>query len=307
MISTQQVTYILSLVETGSFSRAAAHCFVTQPTLSMQIKKAEDQLGFTIFQRDSSPLELTDFGKELVPVLRSIQGELEAVSTLTAQFSGTYQDRLRVGIIPTVACYMLQDSFAEWQQLLPTTRLHIEEYRTEELLEALETRKVDLAILAGPVETTKWRNIPLFSEEIIAYINDFKEEQITVNELQDLHPWLLTKGNCLRTQMMHFCSLADQQSDNWNYAGGNLDMLMRMVDANTGYTLIPENYKRTFRDKAASFKRIVNEAGHSPGRSIIALSAYRHSNWDAMEKIIRSLQLRYASAVSAEMELLSWK
>ena len=107
--------------------------------------------------------------------------------------------------------------------------------------------------------------------------------------------------------MMHFCSLADQQTDDWNYAGGNLDMLMRMVDANAGYTLIPENYKPTFPGKTGSFKRIVNEAGHSPGRSIIALSAYRHSNWDAMEKIIRSLQLRYASNVSAEMELLSWK
>lgn len=307
MISTQQLTYILALVETGSFSKAAATCFVTQPTLSMQIKKAEEQLGFVVFQRDASPLELTDFGRELIPILRQMQGEMEAVSTLVAQFSGTYQDRLRVGIIPTVACYMLQDSFADWQKLLPTTKLHIEEYRTEELLEALETRKVDLAILAGPVETTKWRNIPLYSEEIVAYLNDWNNKRITVNELQDLHPWLLTKGNCLRTQMMHFCSLADKQSDDWNYAGGNLDMLMRMVDANSGYTLIPENYKRTFPAKTDSFKRIVNEAGQSPGRSIIALSAYRHSNWDAMEKIIRSLQLRYASAVSADMELLSWK
>jgi LysR family hydrogen peroxide-inducible transcriptional activator len=307
MVSTQQLTYILALVETGSFSRAAASCFVTQPTLSMQIKKAEDQLGFVIFQRDTSPLELTDFGRELIPILRQIQSELAAVNTLTAQFAGTYQDRLRVGIIPTVACYMLQDSFAEWQTLLPTTKLHIEEYRTEELLEALETRKIDLAILAGPVETTKWRTIPLYSEEIVAYINHSEQEQITVNELHTMHPWLLTKGNCLRTQMMHFCSLADQQSDDWNYAGGNLDMLMRMVDANNGYTLIPENYKRTFPAKSSSFKRIVNEAGQSPGRSIIALSAYRHSNWDAMEKIIRSLQLRYASAVQADMELLSWK
>ena len=307
MISTQQLTYILALVETGSFSKAATSCFVTQPTLSMQIKKAEEQLGFVIFQRDASPLELTDFGRELIPILRQMQSELEAVATLTAQFSGTYQDRLRVGIIPTIACYMLQDSFADWQKLLPTTQLHIEEYRTEELLEALETRKIDLAILAGPVESTKWRNIPLYSEEIVAYINNWNEEHVTVNELQDLHPWLLTKGNCLRTQMMHFCSLADKQSDDWNYAGGNLDMLMRMVDANAGYTLIPEYYKRTFPAKTGSFKQIVNEAGHSPGRSIIALSAYRHSNWDAMEKIIRSLQLRYASAVSADMELLSWK
>jgi hypothetical protein len=106
---------------------------------------------------------------------------------------------------------------------------------------------------------------------------------------------------------MHFCSLNEEHPSAWNYAGGNIDMLLRMVDLNGGYTLIPANYRAIFPEKQAAFKRITDEAGQSPGRSVIAASAYRHANWDSMEKIIRSMQLRYASEPRKELELLSWK
>lgn len=306
MISTQQMTYLLALVETGSFSKAAERCFVTQPTLSMQVKKAEELLGFSVFYRDSGQLELTDFGRELIPLLRQIQSDVLSVESLKERFSGTFQDRLRIGIIPTIACYMLPDMFAEWQELLPQTRLHISEYRTEELLVMLEERKVDVAILAGPVESASWRSVPLFTEEIVAYTKDWTKHVIHLDELRSFDPWLLTKGNCLRTQMMHFCALSEEGSNRWNYAGGNLDMLVRLVDANGGYTLIPEKYVATFNRNSDRFKRIVNENGQSPGRSVIALSAYRHTSWNTIEKMIRSVQLRYAGA-GEHLELLSWK
>jgi len=306
MISTQQIAYILAIVETTSFSRAAEQCFVTQPTLSMQVKKAEEQLGFSIFNRDSAKLELSDFGSALIPVLRQIQGDLGAIKRLTEQFSGTYHEQLRIGVIPTIACYLLEDCFKEWQSLIPTTRLNIEELKTEELIEALEARKIDLAILAGPIESTNWRSTPLFQEEIWAYLPESNKTIVSVKELQDAHPWLLSKGNCLRTQMMHFCSLNVEQPAGWNYTGGNIDLLMRMADLNGGYTLIPENYKSNFPNKQAAFKQIVDGVNHSPGRSVIAVSAYRHANWDSMEKIIRSIQLRYGSETRANLELLSW-
>lgn len=306
MISSQQINYILTLIETGSFSKAAERCFVTQPTLSMQVKKAEELLGFPVFYRDSGQLELTDFGKELVPILRQIQSEAQAVDRLKERFSGTYRDRLRIGIIPTIACYMLPDLFAQWQELLPQTSLHISEYRTEELLDMLEERKVDMAILAGPVESVNWRSVPLFSEEILAYTREWDQPTINLEELRTLDPWLLTKGNCLRTQMMHFCSLSDEGTNRWNYAGGNLDMLVRLVDSNGGYTLIPEKYAAVYQNSQSHFKHIVNENNQSPGRSVIALSAYRHTSWDAMEKIIRSVQLAYGKT-PAHLELLSWK
>lgn len=305
MLSTQQIAYILAVADTGSFSRAATQSFVTQPTLSMQIKKAEEALGFPIFHRDTARLELSDFGAALIPILRQIQGDLGAVQRLTERYSGTYRERLRIGIIPTVACYLLQDCFEEWRKLIPATRLTIEEYRTEELLEALERRKIDLGILAGPVETTNWRSVPLYNEEILAYVRDGKGEEINVEALRGLHPWLLSKGNCLRTQMMHFCSLNEDHPDAWNYAGGNMDILLRMVDRYGGYTLIPENYASTFPERR--FGTIRDSAGQSPGRTIVAVSAYRHTNWDTMEKIVRSLQLRYGSEMRPEVELLSWK
>lgn len=306
MVSTQQMMYILALVETRNFSKAAEQCFVTQPTLSMQVKKAEELLGFPVFYRDSGQLELTEFGNELIPILRQIQSDVLSVESLKERFSGTFRDRLRIGIIPTVACYMLPDMFAEWEELLPQTRLHISEYRTEELLVMLEERKVDVAILAGPVESANWRTIPLFTEEILAYTKDKKRDEINLDDLRLLDPWLLTKGNCLRTQMMHFCALSEEGSNRWNYAGGNLDMLIRLVDSNGGYTLIPEKYVATFNGNNDHFKRIVNGNGQSPGRSVIALSSYRTTSWDSIEKVIRSIQLRYAGSVEG-LELLSWK
>lgn len=306
MISPQQIAYILAVSETGSVSRAAEQCFVTQPTLSMQLKKAEEVLGHQIFHRDTNSMELTEFGKALVPVLQQIQGDFGAIDRIRQIYSGTYQERLRIGVIPTVAAYLLLDNFQEWQSLLPTTQVFVEELKTEELLEALDQRKVDLAILAGPVTQNSFRVTPLFTEEILAYAPSIEGDVLLVDQLKDLQPWLLNKGNCLRTQMMQFCSINDDLPSSWNYQGGNMDLLMRMVDQQGGYTLIPEYY-HPFVQQMAEFKSIRDEQGSFPGRSIIAVSAFRHANWDSMEKIIRSIQHKYSKPVAKELELLSWK
>ncbi|WP_300659987.1 LysR family transcriptional regulator [Fluviicola sp.] len=306
MISPQQIAYILAVSETGSVSRAAEQCFVTQPTLSMQLKKAEEVLGHLIFHRDTNSMELTEFGKALIPVLQQIQGDFGAIDRIRQIYSGTYQERLRIGVIPTVAAYLLLDNFQEWQSLLPTTQVFVEELKTEELLEALDQRKVDMAILAGPITQNSFRVTPLFTEEILAYAPSIEGEILLVDQLKDLQPWLLNKGNCLRTQMMQFCSINDDLPSSWNYQGGNMDLLMRMVDQQGGYTLIPEYY-HPFVQQTAEFKSIRDDQGSFPGRSIIAVSAFRHANWDSMEKIIRSIQHKYSKPVAKELELLSWK
>ena len=138
MISPQQIAYILAVYETGSISRAAEQCFVTQPTLSMQLKKAEELLGHLIFHRDTNSMELTDFGKSLMPLLQQIQGDFGAIDRICQIYSGTYRERLRIGVIPTVAAYLLLDNFREWQILLPNTQVSVEELKTEELIEALD-------------------------------------------------------------------------------------------------------------------------------------------------------------------------
>lgn len=306
MISQQQIAYILAVVETGSISKAAEQCFVTQPTLSMQLKKAEELLEQKVFHRDTANWELTEFGKSLLPLLRQIQGDFGVIEQLVAEFSGKYTERLRIGVIPTVAAYLLPDTFQHWKNELTTTQVFVEELKTEELLEALDHRKVDLAILAGPVESNSLRVVPLFSEEILVYAPEIHGNQLMVDELQSLQPWLLNKGNCLRTQMMQFCSIGEENDIHWNYQGGNMDLLMRMVDQQGGYTLIPKHYE-PFVNSPDGIKTIMDNEGNYPGRSIIAVTSYRQAKWNSIECIVRSIQHHYNSVEKKQLEILNWK
>ncbi|MCE2682838.1 MAG: LysR substrate-binding domain-containing protein [Cryomorphaceae bacterium] len=204
MLSIQQMHYLVVLSETRNFVRASELCHVTQPTLSMQVKKAEQLLGHVVFDRDRNPVELTLFGQELIPVLRDILNEEQRLSTITAKWNGTYKEEIRMGVIPTVASYLIPELFTKWKAHLPGVQLIIEEMRTPDLLVAMMNKQVDLAILAGPVSDPSFRTIPLYQEEIMAYTKEIETSEVDIAQLTDLHPWLLTKGNCLRTQMVSF-------------------------------------------------------------------------------------------------------
>lgn len=305
MISTQQISYILAVSETGSISKAAQLCYVTQPTLSMQLKKAEELLGNVIFQRDSPQLELTDFGLALIPLLRQLQSDFSAVDHLVDQRKGIFKEHLRIGVIPTIAAYLLPDNFKKWQELLPQTTVVVEEMKSEELIEALDQRKLDLAIMAGPFAAMNKRVIPLYTEEISAYVPSRITDNLTNADLRDLQPWLLSKGNCLRTQMMHFCGVEEKTLNSWNYEGGNMELLMRMVDQQGGYTLIPEFYI-PYASNSTGFKSIRGENNLLPARTVVAISRYKQSNWASLEKLIRSIQFSYNRPINNELEILSW-
>ncbi len=304
MISIQQMQYILVLSEEQQFQRASEKCFVTQPTLSMQLKKAENTLGSVIFDRSTVPLELTPFGELLLPIIRDVLSEYGRISELTEKQKGLYRERLRIGIIPTVADYMVPDLFNKWKLVLPAVQLSIEEMKTEDVLIALDQKKIDIGILAGPVNDPKLRTSVLFQEEILAFVPKSTAKEVTTGDLENYHPWLLTSGNCLRTQMIHFCSL-NTERDDWNYEGGNMDLLKQMVEMNGGYTLIPE---RSISDKTSAYKRIRSSIGEIPARQIIALSPNRSIKWGSIEQIIRSVQLHYGDKKDGEeLKLLSWE
>ncbi|MFT5858665.1 MAG: LysR family hydrogen peroxide-inducible transcriptional activator, partial [Flavobacteriaceae bacterium] len=297
MISIQQMQYILALSEERQFLRASEVCFVTQPTLSMQLKKAEVAMDSPIFDRSSSPLSLTPFGEELLPIIREILNEYGQIKTLSEKKKGVYKERIRVAIIPTIAGYMVPDMFKEWKELLFDVQLSIEELKTEEILVALDKKQIDVGILAGPVNNPKLRSTVLFREEIKAFIMGSEKEEIQTAELSEYHPWLLTQGNCLRTQMIHFCNLKKEEKEEWNYEGGNMDLLMKMVELHGGYTLIPEY---SIKDNSVNYKRIRSENGEIPARELIALTSNRSTKWKLIEKMIRSIQLQYTSRTSED-------
>ncbi len=307
MISLQQMKYIIALDDHKHFQMASEACFVTQPTLSMQLKKAEEDLGYPIFDRSSNALELTQFGEELLPVLRNVLIETSKIEMLRQRQKGEYREQLRIGVIPTISAYMVNDLFTEWKEKMEGMRIRIIEYKTEQLLEALRKKEVDCGILAGPVTSDNLRVVPLFTEEILAYC-DCDDAHILSEELNNMKPWLLNEGNCLRNQMVRFCGLDSEESDLWDYSGGNLEILMNMVDQNGGYTLVPEFYKQLSSKGSKRFKSILSShSGEIPAREIVCVFNNRSYKLPGIEKIIRSLQFHYGKKSNKEYTILPWK
>ena len=308
-ISPQQIAYILSLVEHKNFGKAAEACFVTQPTLSMQIKKAEDTLGFQVFDRKRSPLELTAYGKKLVPILHDMQAEYEKIARLSQEHDGKIVEELKIGIIPTVAAYLVPKLFENKSQLNSRVRWAITELKSEELIEQLRLKKIDLGIMAGPVDQAQFHSESLFNEEILVYSTDFnRRDTISTEDLRHAQPWLLNSGNCLRTQMVHFCKLGEENESEWNYEGGNLQMLIGMVDHYGGYTLIPEFYRQQYGlDPERVSHAVAPDNAGFPARHILALTSPKNSRHPALLELIHFIKLHYANHAQKRFEVLSWK
>jgi LysR family hydrogen peroxide-inducible transcriptional activator len=309
MVSIQQMQYLVVLSEEKQFQRASERCFVTQPTLSMQVKKAEEMLGFPIFDRSSSPLELTPFGEEVIEICREILDQINQLEILQKQMKGEFSERIRIGIIPTISSYLIPKMFPRWQLKFNKIQIQIKELKSEELLESLENKSIDLAIMAGPVSDQKWRSIPLFTEEIKAYIPSFEGEKLTTDFLDSLHPWLLNKGNCLRTQMMQFCQIVENENpDQWNYEGGSVDMLIKMVDINGGYTLVPNFYIDENQNRNGFYSIFSSVGDQNPVRSVIGLFSGRSYKKNIIEELIREIQHTFPdSDKRAKHQIINWK
>ena len=243
---------------------------------------------------------------ELLPIIRETLSEHGKINALVERSKGTYIEELRIGIIPTVANYMLPDLFGKWQDKMGNIQLIIEEMKTEEILHAFDLKKLDVGILAGPITDSRIRVVPMYREEIRAYYPAGKKKTILIDDLQDAHPWLLTSGNCLRTQMMNFCELKDRSHRSWDYEGGSIDLLERMVQCHGGYTLVPEHY---IKNNSDNYKSIKSKSGEVPAREIIAICSNKTIKWDSIEQMIRSIQHHYndGKVDKKNYEVLNWK
>jgi LysR family hydrogen peroxide-inducible transcriptional activator len=307
MLSVQQIQYILSLTENKNFSRAAESCFITQPTISMQIKKAEDSIGFLIFDRSRSPVELTKQGKDLLPIIQEIMNDFEKIERLKKQLEGSYLEEIRIGIIPTVTAYLIPALYKKFAEILPNVRLIIEERKSEEILEDIQNTRIDFGIMAGPMMQENLKSIHLYTEEIKAYYPSLQKSTVITTELPNAQPWLLNKGNCLRTQMVDFCDL-NQDESQWSYEGGNLEMLLRMVNLYGGYTLIPHHYQQILAlDNSENFKTILSPRQKIPVRNIVGISQNRNYKWKSIEKIIHQIQHQFPFTSNGSFDLLNWK
>ncbi len=242
-----QLRYIVALDTFRNFKGAADHCFVTQPTLSMQIHKLEKELDVLIFDRSKQPLFPTDLGAEIVKQARCILQETERLNEIVNHARGRKRGTLRLGIISTLAPYLLPLFIQSFYTKYPGISLHIKELLTKDIVDGIENGTLDAGIVALPVARRGFHSTPLFFEPLIAYVHQqhtlYSRNSISPKDLSPDEILLLEQGHCFREQTLKLCDhngqLNTSRHEFSSFQSGNLETLRNLVDTQLGITLLP--------------------------------------------------------------------
>ena len=246
MISLIQLEYIVAVDTYRHFATAAEKCFVTQPTLSMQIKKLEEDLGVLIFDRSRKPVVTTNIGAQIIDQSRIILRESKKVNEIVKQFKGSVSGELRIGIIPSLAPYLLPLFIGNLSHKYPELDIQIQELITEEVISALKKDILDVGIIVTPYNDDAIIEEPLFYEGIKIYTNPehslIKNIEIDVNEIESSDIWLLGQGHCFRHQVINLCSYQAEGLKRlpFKYESESIETIKKIVDKEGGLTLLPE-------------------------------------------------------------------
>jgi LysR family transcriptional regulator, hydrogen peroxide-inducible genes activator len=253
-----QLEYLVAVDTQRHFAKAAAACFVTQPTLSMQLLKLEQELGIKIFDRSKQPVVATHAGTELILHARKILSEKNNLLDFLHLHKGVLAGELKVGIIPTLAPYLLPLFIPSFTKKYPGVKLIISEMTTDVIITRLREGKIDTGILVTPLNEAGIKEQVLFYEEMLAYISSknaaFKKTYVLPQDIDPNKLWLLEEGHCFRTQIANLCQLrrASAEGSHFEYEAGSLETLRRLVELNDGITILPElaTFEMTAKQKS---------------------------------------------------------
>lgn len=241
-----QLEYIIAVDTYRHFAEAAAYCYVTQPTLSMQIQKLEKETGVKIFDRSKQPVLPTENGTLIIEHARKILAERNALKEMIESKSGIISGELRIGIIPTLAPYLLPLFIYSFTKKYPQVQLHVTELTTEYILSRLKDGRIDVGILVTPLQEMGIKEEPLFYEEMVAYVSKentaYKKTFMLPKDIDPAKLWLLEEGHCFRSQILNLCELRvnNREGGHFEYESGSLETLRRMVELYDGITILPE-------------------------------------------------------------------
>jgi LysR family hydrogen peroxide-inducible transcriptional activator len=241
-----QLEYIVAVDTYKSFVLAAEKCFVTQPTLSMQVQKLEDMLGVKIFDRTRQPIIATEVGIEIIAQARIMLAESYKIKEIVTDRQKELSGELRVGIIPTIAPYLLPKIIAGFVEKYPQVKLVVWEQNTEHLIQQLKLGMIDCGILSTPLHESNLIEIPVFYENFVAYVSKssklHKKKHISPEDIDVEELWVLDEGHCMREQVLNICQRRKSTKgfQHFEYNTGSVDTLKRMVDQNSGATILPE-------------------------------------------------------------------
>jgi LysR family hydrogen peroxide-inducible transcriptional activator len=245
-ITITQLSYVNAVAQTRNFGLAAKSCFISQPTLSMQIQKLEDDLGVTLFDRSKKPVEPTAIGKKIIEQAQVVLQEAKRIEELIKEEKGEISGEFRLGIIPTLAPYLLPLFLEKFTTTYPAVSLIVEELQTQKIIKMLKEDKIDAGILVTPLKHQGIVEWPIFNDPFLAYLSP-KHPLLSLPHVSDKDLslddiWLLNEGHCFRDQAIEICKRVKgkgTKNKNLTFESGNLETLKRLVDQNFGYTLLP--------------------------------------------------------------------
>ncbi len=242
----QQFQYVLAVAEWKHFETAAEKCHITQSTLSTMISRLESEIGIKIFDRKTKPLTITQEGIALIKQIKIITKEIDALIYKAEELKGTITGELNIGIIPTVAPYLLPLFLSRFAKQFPDIKVIVHEITTKQIIRKLKNRTIDIGIAATPLLDSVLIEYPLYNEQFVLFDCHTDNVQPITGSINDINLdqlWLLQEGHCLKTQVEAFCNISNQKEEssfNLEFKAGSLDSLIRFVKANNGITLLPQ-------------------------------------------------------------------
>ena len=239
-----QLEYLLAVANCGSFSVAADHCFVTQPSLSMQIKALEEELGAVLLDRSKKPIIPTAVGEVVLEKARETLRSYKHISESVAEMRGECSGKMRLGVIPTIAPYLLHKFIPTFVKNYPKVELEISEMKTADIVEALKKDRLDAALVAGGTCGEGIQEYDLFNDRFFVYVSPenplYERSNIRIEDIDIKDLVILSAGNCMRDQIIELCLAKRQMPSHFSFESGSLETLMRIVDCTQSLTIIPE-------------------------------------------------------------------
>ncbi len=299
----QQLEYILAVNQFRHFAKAAEYCRVTQPTLSAMIQKLEEELDTRIFDRSQQPVCPTPVGIHIIEQAQNILVQANRIKNIIEEEKHSLTGTFKLGILPTVAPYLLPRFFPQLMKKYPDLDIRVVEMKTNDIKKALQTGEIDAGIVASLAGMEELQQTPLFYEQFFAYVSRedalFNNEVIRTSDLNGEQLWLLDEGHCFRDQLVRFCQMKSARASQLAYHLGSMETFMRMVESGKGVTFIPELAVLQLGDAQKELVRYF--AIPCPTRQVVLLTNKNFIRHTLLEVLVKEIKL------SVPKEMLSLK
>lgn len=299
----QQLEYILAVNQFRHFAKAAEYCRVTQPTLSAMIQKLEEELDTRIFDRSQQPVCPTPVGIHIIEQAQNILVQANRIKNIIEEEKHSLTGTFKLGILPTVAPYLLPRFFPQLMKKYPDLDIRVVEMKTNDIKKALQTGEIDAGIVASLAGMEELQQTPLFYEQFFAYVSRedalFNNEVIRTSDLNGEQLWLLDEYHCFRDQLVRFCQMKSARASQLAYHLGSMETFMRMVESGKGVTFIPELVVLQLGDAQKELVR--SFAIPCPTRQVVLLTNKNFIRHTLLEVLVKEIKL------SVPKEMLSLK